>query len=75
MKKILITILILLPMSIASAQKFYLGNYLKPTSNEFELIGISSKTGVYTYRYKKEIYDFFLKGKLETLLLELEMIL
>jgi len=28
-----------------------------PTSNEFEYLGTSSKTGVSTYKYKKEIYD------------------
>lgn len=41
----------------SSAQKFYLGNYLTPTNNEFEYLGTSSKTGVSTYRYKKSIYD------------------
>jgi len=43
----------------SNAQKFYLGNYLMPTNNEFELLGISSETGVVTYKYKKEIYDTF----------------
>lgn len=51
--------LILFMTSNLVAQKFYLGNYLSPTGNEFELLGISSKTGVTTYRYKKEIYDSF----------------
>ncbi len=42
-----------------NAQKFYIGNYLTPTENEFELIGISSNTGIATYKYKKSIYDSF----------------
>lgn len=41
----------------SSAQKFYLGNYLMPTANEFEYLGTSSKTLVSTYRYKNNIYD------------------
>lgn len=41
----------------STAQKFYLGNYLTPTDNEFEYLGTSSKTGVSTYKYRKTIYD------------------
>ena len=60
MKKALLLIFLFIVCIIdANAQKFYLGNYLTPTANEFELIGISSKTGVYAYKYKKEIYDTF----------------
>lgn len=65
MKKIiLIIITIFLNSNTITAQKFYLGNYLTPTANEFELIGISSKTGVYAYKYKKEIYDTFFDRKI-----------
>jgi hypothetical protein len=46
------------------AQKFYLGNYLTPTENEFQLLGISSATNVYRYKYKKEIYDNFYNRKI-----------
>ncbi|WP_291401593.1 hypothetical protein [Daejeonella sp.] len=48
----------------AKAQKFYLGNYLTPTENEFQLLGISSKSNVYRYKYKKEIYDNFYNRKI-----------
>ena len=47
-----------------SAQKYYLGNKLTPNENEFQLLGISSKTGVATYRYKKDIYDSFFGRKI-----------
>jgi hypothetical protein len=58
--KINLTILLFLLLNISvKAQKFYLGNYLTPTENEFQLIGISSKTNVYRYKYKKDIYDTF----------------
>jgi hypothetical protein len=60
MKKALLLIFLFVAcITDVNAQKFYLGNYLTPTENEFELIGISSKTGVYSYKYKKEIYDIF----------------
>jgi hypothetical protein len=51
-------------VSICNAQKFYLGNYLMPTENEFEYLGTSSKTGVSTYRYKKVIYDRFFEREI-----------
>lgn len=58
-----IKLLPLLFLSVAvlptKAQKFYLGNSLNPTTNEFQLLGTSPKTGVSTYRYKKEISDSF----------------
>lgn len=61
MRKIILTVSILLLCTLveSNAQKFYLGNFLMPTDNEFELIGISSETGVATYKYRKEIYDTF----------------
>jgi hypothetical protein len=59
MKVLLMAFLLWFSSSLLIAQKFYLGNYLEPTSNEFELLGISSKTGVHTYKYKKVIYDTF----------------
>ena len=39
------------------AQKFYLGEPIEINSNEFKLVGISSKTGVFNYRYNKPISD------------------
>lgn len=63
--KALLTLLVLFIFStVVTAQKFYLGNYLEPTFNEFELLGISSRTGVHTYKYKKEIYDTFFERKI-----------
>ena len=64
MKVLLTTFLICISSSLLTAQKFYSGNYLEPTSNEFELLGISSKTGVHTYKYKKVIYDTFFERKI-----------
>ncbi len=62
-KKLLFTLLLIAPM-LTNGQKFYLGNYLEPTPNEFELMGISSKTGVHSYKYKKDIYDTFFERKI-----------
>lgn len=36
-------------------QNYSLGESLYPSNSEFELIGISSKTGVSAYRYKKHV--------------------
>lgn len=63
-KTILLVILFFACITDVNAQKFYIGNYLTPTANEFELMGISSKTGVYAYKYKKEIYDTFFSRKI-----------
>lgn len=43
----------------ASSQNFSLGDQLFPTSYDFERIGISSKTGVISFRYKKLTNDRF----------------
>jgi hypothetical protein len=64
MKVLLMVFVLCCSSSLLIAQKFYLGNYLEPTSNEFELLGISSKTGVHTYKYKKVIYDTFFERKI-----------
>jgi hypothetical protein len=65
MKKIILFVFVLIiALKDASAQKFYLGNYLTPTENEFQLIGISSKTNVQLYKYKKPIYDTFYDRKI-----------
>lgn len=68
MKTQLITLLILLSSFGLSAQRFDLGAYLNPTPNEFELLGISSKTGVSTYKYKKEITDRFFNRRIGDIL-------
>lgn len=39
------------------AQKFFLGEKISISTSEFKLIGISSKTGVVSYRYVKPIFD------------------
>lgn len=36
-------------------QNYSLGEALNPSKSEFELIGISSKTGVSAYRYKRHV--------------------
>jgi hypothetical protein len=49
---------LLLLVSVQSfSQKFYLGDRLAPKSSQFKLIGISSTTGVYTYKYIGVITD------------------
>lgn len=64
-KKLLLITLFSFTVSLSvKAQKFYLGNYLTPTENEFQLIGISSKTNVYLYKYKMPIYDTFYNRKI-----------
>lgn len=42
---------------ILKAQRFDLGDQLTPKSSEFKLLGISSTTGVRTYKYIKPISD------------------
>jgi hypothetical protein len=39
-----------------------------PTNNEFEYLGTSSKTGVSTYKYKKEIYDRFFEREIDDII-------
>lgn len=63
-KLIILFALLLLIATNANSQKFYLGNYLTPTENEFQFLGISSRTGVATYQYKKDIYDSFFGRKI-----------
>jgi hypothetical protein len=43
--------------NLVNAQRFDLGDPLTPTSSEFKLIGISSATGVSTYKYILPITD------------------
>jgi hypothetical protein len=64
MKTQLIILIIVLSSFGLSAQRFDLGSYLNPATSEFELLGISSKTGVSTYKYKKEITDRFFNRKI-----------
>jgi hypothetical protein len=61
--KIIVVVFYLTP-NLVEAQKFYLGNYLMPTDNEFEYLGTSSKTGVSTFRYKREAYDMLFGRKI-----------
>lgn len=46
------------------SQNYSLGESLYPSKSEFELIGISSKTGVSAYRYKKQVSERFYGRKL-----------
>lgn len=47
--------LLLFLCNSSNAQKFSIGDELNPTVSEFQLLGISSSTGVYSYKYKKTI--------------------
>ena len=55
--KLAFTIITLLALLSANAQKYYLGEEISIKSSEFKLVGISSKTGVANYRYTKPIVD------------------
>ena len=56
-KILLVIILLSFGLAKSIAQKFFLGESISINSNEFKLLGISSKTGVANYRYTKPIYD------------------
>lgn len=55
--KIFLVITLSFGFNQSIAQKFFLGESIFISSNEFKLLGISSKTGVANYRYTKPIYD------------------
>lgn len=55
--KTIILALFLLVSVHSFSQKFYLGDRLTPKSNQFKLLGISSATGVSTYKYIGAITD------------------
>jgi hypothetical protein len=53
-----IILALLLFVSVHSfSQKFSLGDRLSPKANQFKLLGISSATGVHTYKYIGAITD------------------
>lgn len=62
MKNKIFMLCLLLITSINSfSQKFYLGDQLSPNATHFKLLGISSQTGVSTYKYigaKTDTYFF-----------------
>lgn len=55
--KSIILALFLLVSASSFSQKFFLGDRLTPKSNQFKLLGISSATGVSTYKYIGTITD------------------
>lgn len=57
--KTIILALFLLVSVHSFSQKFYLGDRLSPKSTQFKLLGISSSTGVYTYKYIGAITDTY----------------
>ena len=57
--KIFILTLFLLVSVSSFSQKFYLGDRLTPKSTQFKLLGISSATGVSTYKYIGTITDTY----------------
>jgi hypothetical protein len=59
LKATLISLLFLSIISSGYGQNYSLGESLYPSKSEFELIGISSKTGVSAYRYKKRVSERF----------------
>ena len=57
--KIFIIVLFLLISVHSFSQKFYLGDRLIPSSTQYKLLGISSATGVSTYKYIGAITDSY----------------
>jgi hypothetical protein len=58
MKSKTIILALLLLVSVHSfSQKFFLGDQLTPKATRFKLLGISSATGVHTYKYIGAITD------------------
>ena len=57
--KTIILSLFLLVSVHSFSQKFYLGDRLTPKSTQFKLLGISSATGVHTYKYIGAITDTY----------------
>ena len=57
LKRLLVIMAFCFGVTNIDAQKYYLGESIEIKTNEFKLIGISSKTGVSNYRYIKPIYD------------------
>lgn len=55
--KIIILVILLLVSASSFSQKFFLGDQLTPKSSQFKLLGISSATGVHTYKYIGAITD------------------
>lgn len=57
MKKATLLLTFFLFINIIQAQRYFLGDELKPSSSEFKFIGKSSQTGVSNYRYIGTITD------------------
>lgn len=55
LKATVCSIFLLILSTYGYSQNYSLGESLNPSKSEFELIGISSKTGVSAYRYKKHV--------------------
>lgn len=65
MKKLLMIFAMVCLTHILFAQRFYLGEPLRPNSTDFEFIGITSSTGVSNYRYKKQSTDLFFGRRID----------
>lgn len=63
MNKIILTIYLLIISLCSIGQKYYLGDDLTPTTEKFKLIGISSQTNVYAYKYIGTFTDKYFYGR------------
>ena len=64
-----VLIFILLSLALTSySQKYYIGEAININSNEFKLLGISSKTGVANYRYIKPIDDKMFEREIDDII-------
>jgi len=70
--KYYLIVLMILSANYLKAQRFDLGDYLSPSTSEFKLIGISSNTGVKTYRYIKPIDEYMFGRKIDQLVVGLK---
>jgi len=62
----------LLIANLVNAQRFDLGDQLTPISSKFKLIGISSATGVHTYRYIQPISESMFGRKIGDIIIGLK---
>lgn len=64
MKQYLFIICLLVLTNFTNAQRYDLGDAFSPSTSEFKLIGISSATGVSSYKYIRPISDYMFGRKI-----------
>jgi hypothetical protein len=59
-------------VNLVNVQRFDLGDQITPSSRKFKLIGISSATGVNTYRYIQPISESMFERKISDIVIGLK---